>query len=164
MGQDVVSLFSGIGYHVKTSAQIRYAMTLKVASLKVKIEERRNRVKDIQEANKLTELQVAELETQYERDKKDRRERQIYATFSNAPTNYTDSGVRQEGYIPAGVVAQLVTEKTLLNSEREQIDDLELILRNLQDTERVACPQTAEWVVREAQHKLSQEALVYLKF
>ena len=162
---NIVSLFQGIGYHTKTSVQIREKMLAKIVAIGAKILERTERVLKIREANNLSELQVSELETQHERDKHNGIQRKAYSTFSNSGHSPSiGMGEKQESFIPAGVVAQIVTEKSLLDSEREQILDMSMIVRNLSDTECVSSPTTGEWVTREARHRLSNDALEFLGF
>ena len=62
-----------------------------------------------------------------------------------------------EALVPAGVIANLVRERQMIDSEVEQIRKLELILRNIRDEELYEVPRTGEIKTRPSIHELSDE-------
>ena len=67
-----------------------------------------------------------------------------------------------EVQVPAGVVANIVTEKNLIESEREEAKRLELILRNLRTEMPAVDEKTGAFVYKAVVHTLSDEEIEYL--
>ena len=66
--------------------------------------------------------------------------------------------------VPAGVIANLVREREMIDNEQAQIVKLELVQRNLMDEVQFAVHGTGEIKMRPAVHELSDEELEYLGF
>ena len=62
------------------------------------------------------------------------------------------------------IITNIVRERRMVDSEREQIRKLELVLRNLKDEELYAEPRTGEVRSRIALHVLNDDDLEYLGF
>lgn len=66
--------------------------------------------------------------------------------------------------VPAGVIANLIQERTMIDTELQQLRKLELVLRNLRDEEPYTHPRTGEVCMRQAIHELDDDELEYLGF
>ncbi|WNG50909.1 hypothetical protein F0U60_47355 [Archangium minus] len=62
------------------------------------------------------------------------------------------------------MIANLIREREMIDSERGQIRKMELILRNLPDTELYNDPKTGEVKSRQPLHELTDEELEFLGF
>jgi hypothetical protein len=73
---------------------------------------------------------------------------------------------RSEGQalIPAGVISNLVREREMIDNEEAQIAKLELVLRNLCETEQFTVEATGEVKTRPCVHELTDFELDFLGF
>lgn len=143
--------FDGVSYNKKTSIELREAMQRKVASLREHIEQRELRIRRIRTEYSIDADLLARLVIQFQKQ--------------NANVvNYNTQGEGRDALIPAGVIANIIREQEMIDSEHKQIRKLELILRNLRDTEPYNDSNTGETRTRNCIHTLSDEELEFLGF
>jgi uncharacterized coiled-coil protein SlyX len=146
---DTESMFDGVRYNRKTSPEIREAMQNKVVQLRDKITHREERIIKIREEYSIDAERLATL----------------VMRFKESSKSNMQSYEHQDGpIVPAGVIANLIQERSMIDTERDQIRKLELVLRNLQDEELYTHPRTGEIGKRLAVHRLDDEELEYLGF
>lgn len=80
------------------------------------------------------------------------------------PNSGSSGNQPKETIVPAGVIANLVTEKELISSEMAEVKRLDLILRNLKDTEPFVDATTGELRQRAIVHMLDDADIEYLGF
>jgi len=159
---EVDDMFRGVQYNKFTSGQIREAMNRKVEAVRAKIEERRGRIDKITRENEITPEALSDLIVQYSQDQ--RRGGGIKMSYS-IPNSNTSSGKQtKETVVPAGVIANLVTEKELITSETAEVKRLDLILRNLKDDQPFVDEKTGELRSRAVIHTLDDSEIEYLGF
>lgn len=152
-------MFRNVTYNKFTSATLRDAMERKVQNVKAKIEERKGRIAKIREENKITDAMLSDMVIQYMQDQQRGQTRVSYSN-SVQPDPKKKS---EEVTIPAGVIANIITEKGLIESESSEVKKLSLILRNLRDT----LPHVGDnglLVERPAVHVLTDDEIEYLGF
>jgi len=147
------TMFAGVSYRIKTTEQVRDAMSRKVKELKVRIADRETRTMRIRDEYSIDAERLAVLVMRYRE-----------STRNQTVSYDRQGGDRDEVLVPAGVIANLVRERDMIDSEREQIRKLELILRNLADEELYHVPETGEVRTRRAIHELEDDELEYLGF
>jgi hypothetical protein len=126
--REVEVMFRGIVYNKFTSSVVRAALTAKVKAVQDKIEERHRRVEKIIADNEITPEAMNELILQYMQDQqRGNRNKMSYSTATLR--------IGTEKVVPAGVVANLATEKELISNETAEVRRMALILRNLKDTQ-----------------------------
>ena len=162
MGQyrDVETLFRGVTYNQFTSPQLREAMTKKVAAVRVKIEDRQGRIRKIQIDNDITSEMATDLVLQYMQDQQNGRQRMMYSNSVRQQGSTTPKEIN----VPAGVIANLVTEKSLIEQETAEVTRLDLIIRNLKDDAYYTHPETGAVGKRQVIHTLSDNDMEYLGF
>jgi hypothetical protein len=143
-------LFSGVQYQTKPTAELREAMTRKVEALTRKIAVREQRMVAIRTEYGIDAERLATLVMRYQND----------SSF----TSYDNQGTPDQPLVPAGVIANLIQEREMIDNETEQIDKLELVLRNLQDEEVFLVTGTGEVKTQPAVHTLTDHELRYLGF
>lgn len=158
---EVKSMFRGVNYNKFTSPQIREAMTRKVESVRAKIEDRRGRIEKIVADNGITPEALSDLIVQYTQDQQRGRSAKMSYSIS---TIGSGNGPSRETVVPAGVIANLVTEKELIASETDEAKRMDLILRNLKDTQPFVDGETGELVQRAVIHTLDDTDIEYLGF
>jgi hypothetical protein len=132
--REVEVMFRGIVYNKFTSSVVRAALTAKVKAVQDKIEERHRRVEKIIADNEITPEAMNELILQYMQDQqRGNRNKMSYSTAAVPMRNV--AGASTEKVVPAGVVANLATEKELISNETAEVRRMALILRNLKDTQ-----------------------------
>lgn len=112
----------------KTSGEVRDAVHRKVAKLSEKILEREARITSLRESYQITDTDMIQLLSQQARD-----------AVSNAritSTTYSVGSGDDCRVIGAGVVQNLSTEQLLIEQEKEHIDRLTLVARNLRPIRR----------------------------
>ena len=144
-------LFSRVTYDQKTSAEIRTAMTAKVATLRSNIEARQQRMLRLRNEYDIDAERLAVLVMQF-READDRVSYEAQSRSEGQPL------------IPAGVISNLVREREMIDSEEDQIAKLELVLRNLCETEQFTVEATGEVKTRPCVHELSDFELEFLGF
>lgn len=160
MGQfrHVDAMFRGVSYNKFTSIQVRAAMTEKALQLQAKIEERRGRVAALMEAHHIDGSMLSDVLGQY---MKDRQAGQVRMSYSNR-THSGASGPPPAGVsIPAGVIANLVTEKELIESESAEAARLTMITQHLYDVEP-AVGTDGKLYDRAVVHTLTDDEIEYL--
>ena len=163
MGQfhDASGMFRGVSYNKFTSAALRAAMERKVQNVKAKIEERKVRIAKIREENSITDAMLSDMVIQYMQDQQRGQQRVSYSNSAQPnPQKKQEDGTV---VVPAGVIANIITEKGLIESESSEVKKMTLILRNLRDT----LPHVGDnglLVERPAVHTLTDEEIEYLGF
>ena len=174
----VSGMFHGVSYNKFTTQTVREKMTAKIAFLIAKVEERRGRVSKIMLEHKITPEALSDVVIQYMKDQKTgsiARNSYVGNThspevrFSPVPGTPDALHVMETGklevrevLVPAGVVANIVREKELMESETEETHRMGLIVRNLKDTEPFINPTTYEVIQRHVVHTLSDDEIEYL--
>ena len=160
MGQqhEVRSMFRGITYNRFTTAVVRERMSAKITALAAKIEERRGRVSKLMEEHNITSEMLADMVIQYMKDQDRGTQRMSYSNAATGP----DLRSKTEVVVPAGAVANIVTEKNLIESESEESKRMVLIVRNLRDTLPAVEEKTGALIERAVIHTLSDEEIDYL--
>lgn len=148
---EVDRLFQRVNYRTKTSGELRAAMTEKVGLLRTSMEEREARMRQIRDEYSLDAERLAVLVMRYQEGK-------------NSVSYQNQGPGTSGGLVPAGVIANLVREREMIDSEHDQIAKLELILRNMRDDELYHDPRTGEVKTRPALHQLTDQELEYLGF
>ena len=157
---EVDDMLNQVVYNRFTSAEIRTKMEGKVQAIRAKVEERLGRITRIIADNGITPEALSDLVIQYNQDQKRGGGGKMAYTVSTAP-----AGSRApETMIPAGVVANLVTEKELVATETAEAKRLDLILRNLRDSYPHVNETTGATYQRTAIHTLSDSDMEYLGF
>lgn len=150
--EDPDTLFSSVRYRTKTSPELREAMQKKVNELRGYISDRDQRIRKIREEFQIDAERLAQLLLQFQKN-------------NTGFVSYNAQGSDGRSVVvPAGVIANLIQEQQMIDSEREQIRKLELILRNLRDTEPYAEPRTGEVRTRPCLHQLTDNELEFLGF
>ncbi len=141
-------LFEGVLYKTKTSPELREAMTKKVEDVQQKMQAREERLRKIREEYSIDAERLATLVMRFKEN---------HSQFK--------SYEQQDGVVvPAGVIANLIQEHSMIDSELEQVRKLKLVLRNLRDEELYTHPTTGEVGKRLALHELDDDELEYLGF
>jgi hypothetical protein len=143
-------LFESVRYCTKTTPELREAMARKLESIRGLIQQRELRMKALREEYSIDAERLAVLLMRFQNE--------------GAITSYERQGGEADALVPAGVIANLVQEQRMIDSERSQIDKLELVLRNLRDEEPYAEPRTGEIKIRPCIHELTDHELEYLGF
>jgi hypothetical protein len=149
------------------------AMQEKIKALRAKIAERETRIKRLRDEYKITDVILIELLTQARASTKRGEHKMSYTVNSNTPrVQEIDAAVDETGVKPsaanefvigAGVVNNLMTEGDLAQSERDEVDRLSLIARNLRDVpdETISIlDKDGNRVMRG--HRLSEQEIRYL--
>jgi hypothetical protein len=146
-------MFEGTSYSIKTTEQLKEAFTKKIEEVDLRIKDRRQRLIKLREDNELSAERLAQLVSLFRRD-------------SNAYiTNYNRQNQNDgEAIVPAGVIANIVSEYDMIENEQDQIQRMQLVSRNLLDEEPYYNPRTGEHGVRPCIHELTDEELEYLGF
>lgn len=145
--------FDGVSYNKKTSQELREAMQRKVVSLREHIEQREQRIRRIRAEYAIDADLLARLVIQFQGQNQ-----------GGSVVNYNTQGEGRDTLIPAGVIANIIREQEMIDSEHKQIRKLELILRNLRDTEPYNDASTGETRSRSCIHTLGDEELEFLGF
>lgn len=146
----IEGLFSDVCYNKKSSAELRAAMTRKVEEIKVLSQTREGRIMKLREEHEIDAELLSRLVMQFQRD-----EHSNFTNYSKQPG---------KNVIPAGVIANIIREQEMIDSEREQLQKLDLVLRNMRDTESYFTEDTGEHRERPCIHQLSDHELEYLGF
>lgn len=157
---EVDDMLNQVVYNRFTSPEIRAKMQEKVVSIRAKIEQRLGRITRIIADNGITPEALSDLVIQYNQDQK--RGGGGKMSYSVSAANAPAGSRAPETLIPAGVVANLVTEKELVASETAEVKRLDLILRNLKDSTPYVNETTGATYQRTAIHTLSDSDMEYL--
>ena len=154
IGKDgLESWFCDVEYNIKTASEIRTAMDTKNVELVANIQVRETRIVALCEQFEISSERLASLVLEY-------RNRDSDTMVSFEAQTRADG----ETLVPAGVIANIVQERSMVESEKAQITKLKLVQRNLCDTEQFPVSGTGEIKTRPCIHKLDDEELIYLGF
>ncbi|RYE88914.1 MAG: hypothetical protein EOO75_12700 [Myxococcales bacterium] len=146
------AMFHAVRYSTKTSPELREAMERKVSELRRSGEEREVRVRKLREEYLIDAERLARLILDFQRT-------------DTAIVSYSAQGDGgRDGVIPAGVIAHIVREREMMDSERAQVRKMELILRNMRDRESYIDGRSGEHRERMCLHSLSDDELEFLGF
>lgn len=145
-------MFGNLSYQ-KSLPEIKEAMTKKVSEVREKIKEREARVVRIREEFGITDAAMIDLLSQAAREAVSNR------TLTMSYSTHGNEG--QQMVVQAGVVQNLLTEKSLIEQERESVTQLERILRNLRPLTHFAA--NGESYTQDS-FKFSEDELEYLGF
>lgn len=154
-------MFAGVSYNKFTSAQLKPAMDQKIVAVTAKIKERQGRVARLKEEFRITDAAFAGIVIQYMKDQQEGRSRMSY---SNSLPAASASSPQETVEVPAGTIANLITETGLIESEGSEIERMALIVKNLVDFEPATHANTGERVQRFVVHTLTDDELRYLGF
>ncbi|QSQ26317.1 hypothetical protein JY651_15875 [Pyxidicoccus parkwayensis] len=150
--EEPTEMFESVRYNTKTTPVLREAMQKKVKEIAVRIEDREGRMKRIRDEYQIDSERLAALVIQ----------------FKNKNSNFVSYQAQGDGsrdtIVPAGVIANIIREREMIDSERGQIRKLELVLRNLPETELYNDPRTGEVKSRQPLHQLTDDELEFLGF
>ncbi len=158
------SMFRGVSYNKFTSVVIKSAMEKKILALKGKIEERRGRVSRLMSEHRITSEMLADMIIQYMKDQQEGRSRMSYSNSARSQAEGSQAPQADVVDVPAGAIANLITEKNLIESEGAEVKRLELIVRNLKELEPAVHADTGALYHRAVVHTLSDEEIEYLGF
>lgn len=133
----------------KTSEEIIAAATRKRDSVRTKIGEREGRIANIRSEYKITDESMINMLAKA----RQQNESLHYNNSSPTPSNAMTEG---NVTIGAGIVNMLLTERDFIESEKSQVEKLDVIVRNLRDL-----PNDKGGV---RGHRLSYDELRYLGF
>ncbi|MCP3169206.1 hypothetical protein [Myxococcus qinghaiensis] len=145
-------LFESVRYNTKTTPDLRGAMGKKVEELEKRIAEREGRLQRIRDEYQIDPERLATLVIQYQNKESD------FVSYQ------AQGGSPRDTVVPAGVIANIIREREMIDSERSQIRKLELVLRNLPESELYNDPRTGEVKSRQPLHQLTDDELEYLGF
>ncbi|WP_163996398.1 hypothetical protein [Pyxidicoccus caerfyrddinensis] len=145
-------LFESVRYNTKTTPELREAMKKKVLEIAARIEDREGRMKRIRDEYEIDSERLAALVIQFQNRDSD------FVSYQ------AQGGASRDTVVPAGVIANIIREREMIDSERGQIRKLELVLRNLPETELYNDPRTGEVRSRQPLHQLSDDELEFLGF
>lgn len=141
----------------KTSEEIKTKCQEKALSLTAKIEDRQARVAALRAEHGIDDKALIQLLTEARKHSQDRT---TFSYVSNSPVQ--NGPAQQERTIGAGVVNFLLTESDFIESEKESIKRLQMIIRNLRPLVRNAAENGAEYP--EDRHSLTYSELEFLGF
>jgi len=145
-------MFDSVRYNIKTTPEIRAAMQKKVKEITSNIEEREARMRRIREEYQIDAERLATLLIQFKNN-------------DSGFVSYQAQGdSKRDLVIPAGVIANLIREREMIDSEGGQIRKMELILRNIPDMELYNDQKTGEVKSRQPLHRLTDDELEFLGF
>ena len=148
--QDSDRMFRSTTYRQKTTPELRTALEQKVQRVNDLLAERAERVKSLCETFEISDQELTNLVLQHQDE-------------DSRFVSYEPQGDRSKP-VPAGAIANIIQEKKMTESERAQLRKLELVLRNLQETEYYSHPETGILQTRECIHELTDSELEYLGF
>lgn len=152
-GSDLSGWFDSVEYNTKTSAELRTAMDKKKTEIEGNIKVRTVRIEQLCEQYQLTGERLTTLMMEF-----NNRDHDTMVSF--------EAQTRADGeqLVPAGVIANIGQEQRMVKNERVQIAKLELVSRNLCETEQFSVSGTGEIKTRPCTHKLDDDELIYLGF
>jgi len=122
------------------------------------------KVEEVRGLSKAREERIVKLRADYEIDAELLAQlvMQFQRNQNDNLTNYNSQPGKQ--LIPAGVIANIIREQEMIDNERKQLRKMELVLRNLRDTELYQTRDTGETRERRCVHFLTDDELEYLGF
>lgn len=153
---NIDNMFHGLSYYKKAD-EIVEKCKIKIVTIEKKIEERKGRIKALRTEHSIDDGALIQLLNAARRAQANRLETQ---SFTYNPSNNKGS-MGEEKSIAAGVVNNLLTEGDFVESEKAQVNDLELIVRNLKTIPRFASDGTQ---LPDGGFQLSTDTLEFLGF
>lgn len=123
--------------YFKTAGEIVEKCRIKIASLSNKIEERKGRIKAIRTEHQIDDAALVELLTAMRKNADQRS-----FSYSTGPMGDNSGRGSEERTIAAGTVNALLTESDFIESEKAQVEKLDLIVRNLKPVRRFSSDGT----------------------
>lgn len=148
-------MFGNFAYE-KSIDEITAAMGKKIEGLKAKIEDRQQRIVRLRKEFDITDEQMIDLLTQYGNELVSNRTVNVSMSYTTKATNSSEQKI-----IGAGVVQNLMTEKSLIETEKDSVERMERIVRNLRPIRHVTS-EGAEWT--QTTFRLNDDELDYLGF
>lgn len=158
------TMFRGVNYNKFPTPMIKVAMEQKIIALKSKVAERRGRVTRLMSDHRITREMLADMIIQYMKDQQEGRARMSYSNSVRPQSEGAQAPKTDVVDVPAGAIANLITEKNLIENESAEVKRLELIVRNLKDTEPAVRADTGELYQRAVIHSLTDDEIEYLGF
>lgn len=152
-----ISAMLNFGYE-KSSEEIKAKAKEKIVSLREKIADREDRIAKVRKEYGLDDKKWAEMLVQVSNS---RRAAQTYS-LSNHVRH--DEGGEEEIMVGAGAINNLLTESQYIESEKEQVKKLEMIVRNLENLVDRQLGFNSSGGFKTAGHKLTHDELEYLGF
>jgi len=141
----------------KTADEVRSKAKDKLITIKAKIEERRARIRDIRAQYGITDAVLNDILLQFNAAQR------TGAMVQNYSSNVRSSGSNSQGEtvtVGAGTINFLFAEQEHIDGEHEQVERLELMVRNINDVTRY----TSNGSTYVEKFKLSYEELKFLGF
>ena len=145
----------------KTSKEINEKANDKIKALNAKIEERQARVADLRKEHGIDDAALIQLLTAARHAQK-RQDAQMSYNYTSNAVGGGKKGMGEEKTIGAGVVNPLLTESDHIEAERESVERLDLISRNLKPIARFGTDTGAS--IPPADFALNYEELEFLGF
>ena len=147
---DLDRMFRNNVYQQKTTVEIREALERKLDRIGELLSERSKRIDEICRTFEISDSELTNLVLKHQEQG---------ASF----TSFESQSDRSKA-VPAGAIANIVQEKKMIESEKSQLGKIEMVLRNLQETEYYNHPESGALETRESIHRLSDLELEYLGF
>lgn len=160
---DANSLFRGVKYNQVTRAELLPKLSKKVEQLKAKIEERKERLEEIRGRFKINREGMLELIAKYLRDQQHGRSVATYSLSNSAVPSAPEMKDVSEVAVPAGVIANIVTENELIENEQELVKKISLVAHrlNVQPQLFKVHPQTGATIAVDPIYELSDHELEF---
>ena len=154
------SMFHHLSFQ-KSASEIVERATAKAAKTRAKIEERQARVADLRKEHGIDDAALIQLLTAARHAQK-RQDAQMSYNYTSNAVGGGKKGMGEEKTIGAGVVNHLLTESDHIEAERESVERLDLISRNLKPIARFGTDTGAS--IPPADFALNYEELEFLGF
>lgn len=141
----------------KTADEIKEKAKLKITQIGAKIEERQKRIADLRKEYAIDDAALVQL---LQAARKQQNAMQFTYSTSNVAAGGGNSKM-EEKVIGAGVVNNLMTENDFIEGERDQLETLSLIVRNLFPIVKHSADGTA---LPDGGFEMTQDDLRYLGF
>lgn len=125
--QNIDRLFTNLTFE-KTATEIVSAANTKISQINAKIEERVGRISTLREENRITDAVLVDVLNQMREAANKGREVHVYNS-----TVASSSGRTEEVAVGAGLINNLLTEQDFITAEKQQVERLNFIVRNLRD-------------------------------
>jgi ABC-type multidrug transport system fused ATPase/permease subunit len=123
---DAHRLFGQVKF-TKKGSEIRTATKRKLGVLRTKLVERAKRIKVIRAQYKIDDAAFAELALKYAQIQQQR----MYSSVSNVTVTTKAGDEFREIAVPAGVLMNIMSEREMAENEKQQIERLETMCRNI---------------------------------
>lgn len=140
----------GIRYNTKSSEEIRAALTRRIEEVTSFVQRREQRIAKLRADYNINAEQLVQLIMRFER-----KGSEGFVNYNHQPGEQT---------IPVGVIKNIISEQEMIENEQQQLKKMNLIQRNLRDTELYHTEDTGETRERRCIHYLDDADLEYLGF